>query len=192
MVIVEDLLVSDEIMYTHFICDLNRCKGACCVAGDFGAPLESDELEKLNEILPAVLPYLSEQSKQALEKNGAFYYAEENEEYCTTLVDNGPCAFMVLDEKGISSCGIEMAYKENRINWQKPISCHLYPIRVVKNKNGDDYALNYDHWDICRNACNSKLQVPLFRFVKDALIRKYGNEFYDQLEAYKTEMDAEK
>ena len=191
MVIVQDLLVSDDILHSHFICDLNRCKGACCVEGDFGAPLEDAELATLDEIMPKVFPYLPQKSVEALMANGAYYYVKENKEYCTTLVDDGPCAFMTMTENGISACGIEMAWKDGKIDWQKPISCHLYPVRTVKNSNGEDYALNYDRWDICRNACNAKLQVPLFRFVKDALVRKYGSEFYDQLEAYKLELDAE-
>lgn len=182
MVIVEDLLVSDDVLQSHFVCNLNACKGACCWEGDFGAPLDEVELPIMIEILEHVKPYLSAEGIAAIEQKGPYTWFEESQEYGTTLLDNGPCAFMNKNELGIAYCGIEKAWQEGKINWKKPISCHLYPIRVLKNKSGEDYALNYDRWDICRNACNDKLQVPLFRFVKDALIRRYGEEFYDQLE----------
>jgi Fe-S-cluster containining protein len=185
--IVEDLVISEDILTEFFVCNLNSCKGACCWEGDFGAPLDKSELEILKQITPKVLSYLPEKSIQILSEHGPYQWYEENEEFGTTLVDNGPCVFMTKDELGIAKCGIEAAWKDGKINWRKPSSCHLYPIRVVKNKNGDDYALNYDRWEICSNACDGKssLKVPLYEFVKDALIHRYGEEFYQQLTGLK-------
>lgn len=191
MMIVEDLIVSEDILQEYFVCNLSACKGACCWEGDFGAPLDKQELPLIEQIVPHVLPYLSEKSQRILKNDGPYQWFEENEEYGTTLVDNGPCVFMTKDENGIAKCGIEAAWKDNKIDWRKPSSCHLYPIRVVKNRNGDDYALNYDRWDICSNACDGKnaLKVPLYQFVKDALIHRYGEEFYSQLDGLKTYLE---
>lgn len=184
MLIVKNILVSDDIVEEQFLCNLEACKGACCWEGDWGAPLEETELETLQGILDQVSPYLSEESRQVLAEKGPYTYYEEPEEYGTSLLKNGACVFMIYDDQGIAKCGIEQAYLDKKIDFKKPISCHLYPIRVNKNREVGFEALNYDRWDICSAACElgKKVQLPLYRFVKDAIVRKYGNAFYEELD----------
>lgn len=185
MYIIQEKLVSDEVFTQKFVCNLNACKGACCWEGDFGAPLEKEEVEILNDILPKVLPYLSDQSQERLLTKGvATWYREANEDG-TTLMDDGACAFLTYEMNGVAKCGIEKAYEAGDINFKKPISCHLYPIRVNKVEGVDFEALNYDEWDICSAACDlgEALKVPVFQFVKEALIRNYGEDFYEEMEA---------
>lgn len=175
-------MVSDHIRDREFVCDLERCKGACCVEGDYGAPLEDDELEILRAIYPKVKPFLSEQGARAIEKQGTYVLDEEGD-FSTPVVGGRECAYAVYDEKGILKCGIEQAYHAGAINFRKPISCHLYPIRVTSKRELE--ALNYDRWHICSPACElgKKLKVPLYKFLKDPLIRKYGQAWYDELVA---------
>ncbi|MBN8679706.1 MAG: DUF3109 family protein [Chitinophagales bacterium] len=184
MIIVQDKLVSDDVVEQQFICNLSACKGACCWEGDFGAPLEKAELAIMESILEKVKPYLSPAGIAAIEAQGTYQWFEGMNEHGTTLIDGGPCAYMTYDPLGIAQCGIEMAWKAGDIDFQKPISCHLYPIRVSKYEHFDSEALNYDRWDICSAACSlgEKEKVPVYRFVKDALIRKYGQAFYDELD----------
>lgn len=185
MIVIDDKIISDDVVEKQFVCDLNACKGACCVEGEFGAPLEKDELPILDGIYEKVKPYLSEEGIQEIEKQGKWVYIEENDEYCTPLMkkDSG-CAWLVRETNGLVTCGIEKAYRDGIIDWKKPISCHLYPIRVSK-KNGFE-AVNYERWDICKAACkNGKaLKVPVYKFLKEPLIRKYGEDFFDALEQY--------
>lgn len=185
MLVISDILVSDEIVEKQFVCNLNACKGACCWEGDWGAPLEAAELLLLGEIYDQVKPYLSPEGKAVLQKEGLFTYYEEAKEYGTPLLKNGACAYMLYDEMGIAKCGIEQAYLDGATDFKKPISCHLYPIRVNENKETGFEALNYDKWDICSAACRlgKKEQVPVYKFVKEALIRKYGEDFYRELDA---------
>ncbi len=182
MIAIDNKLISDDLLDEKFVCDLNACKGACCVEGDSGAPLEESELKVLEEIYPIVKPYLTEKGIAILEKQ-KFMWEEEDEKYKTPLIEGGPCAYVNYDN-GIAVCGIEKAYLENKVSFRKPVSCHLYPVRISQKK--DFEAVNYERWNICKAACKNgnKLKVPVFRFVKDALIRKYGQEFYDILEAY--------
>jgi hypothetical protein len=185
MIIIQDKLVSDDIVKEQFVCNLNACKGACCWEGDSGAPLEKDELPVLDEIFEAVKPYLSPAGIAAVEAQGKYVFFKEAEEWGTPLVDNGPCAYMTLGADGIAQCGIERAWRDGKIDFRKPISCQLYPIRVVKNEEVGFEALNYDRWSICSAACEKgqKEQVPVYQFLKDALIRKYGADFYEELDA---------
>lgn len=184
MIIVQDKLVSDELVEQKFVCNLSACKGACCWEGDYGAPLEEAELPILEAIFDRVKPFLSPAGIAAIEAQGKYVRIEEENEWATTLVDNGPCAYMTLDALGIAKCGIEQAWKAGVIDFQKPISCHLYPVRVEKNEQSGFEALNYHEWNICAAACElgKKEQVPVYQFVKDAIIRKYGTEFYDELD----------
>jgi hypothetical protein len=184
MIIVQDKLVSDDIVESYFACNLNACKGACCWEGDSGAPLEEAELAVLRSIQEKVRPFLSPAGIDALNKQGAYVWFEEAGEWGTPLIDNGPCAYMTRDAAGIAHCGIEQAWKAGAVDFQKPISCHLYPIRVEKNEEVGFEALNYHQWDICSAACDrgDKEKIPLYKFVKNALIRKYGQDFYDELE----------
>lgn len=174
-------LVSDDLVETKFVCDLNACKGACCVHGDSGAPLEEEETKILDEIFPKIKPYLTEKGIHAIEKEGQWMVDTDGDKV-TPLVDgNKECAYTVF-EKGMALCGIEQAWKDGKIKFQKPISCHLYPVRITAYKKFD--AVNYETWNICKPACacGEKLEVPVYKFVKTALIRKYGSEWYKQLE----------
>jgi Protein of unknown function (DUF3109) len=184
MIIVQDKLVSDELVEEHFICDLNACKGACCWEGDYGAPLEETELPVLKAIYEQVKPFLLPEGRAAIEEQGQYVWVEESQGYATTLVNNGPCAYMTRDALGIAKCGIEQAWKAGIIDFKKPISCHLYPIRVEKNEKVGFEALNYDRWEICSAACTlgKKEKMPVYQFLKEAIIRKYGEDFYEELD----------
>lgn len=182
MIAINNTLVSDEILDKKFVCDLNACKGECCVAGESGAPLEKDELPTLLEILDKVKPYMNAKGKKAIEKHGPFVLDSDGD-YTTTLVSNeAECAFVVFDKNKIAKCAIEQAYNDGVINWKKPISCHLYPIRVTSYKTYD--AVNYHQWQICKPACEcgSKLNIPVFKFLKEPLIRKFGEAWFNELE----------
>jgi hypothetical protein len=181
MILVENAVISDDIKEQFFVCDLEKCKGACCVEGDAGAPLLDDEIEVLEKDYPSIAPFLTEEGREAIAKKGTWVIDQENEKGTTTIGENGACAFAITDEKGILKCGIEDAYNQGVTSFKKPISCHLYPIRITKY---DEYeALNYDRWEICDPACSlgNILGVPLYRFLKGALVRKYGEEWYAAL-----------
>jgi hypothetical protein len=186
MIIIQDrVLVSDPVVKQRFICNLKACKGACCVQGDTGAPLEGDEADILADIYKEVSPYLTPEGRAAIAEQGFAVYYDEAEEYGTPLIDGGPCAFITYTSDGIALCGIEQAYYDGKVNFKKPISCHLYPIRVESELTTGFEALNYDEWDICNPACRlgEKEQMPLYQFLKEALIRKYGEEFYEELDS---------
>jgi hypothetical protein len=180
MIAIENTLVSDEIIENVFVCDLNKCKGECCVAGDMGAPLDIDELPILDAIYEKVKPYLSKEGIEAIALQGRYLIEEGEDEYTTPLIEGRECAYTVF-KKGIASCGIEQAFLNGKIDFKKPISCHLYPVRIDKC-NGYD-AVNYHHWNVCSPACalGKQLQVPVYAFLKEPLIRKYGKDWYDQL-----------
>jgi hypothetical protein len=182
MIAINNTLISEDILEKKFVCDLNACKGACCVAGDSGAPLDKDELEILDKIYPKVKPYMVPKGVKAVDKKGA-YVIDSDGDYTTTLVSEGAeCAFVYFDENQIAKCAIEKAWMEKKIDWQKPISCHLYPIRITKHKSYE--AVNYSKWNVCKPACacGEKLDVPVYKFLKGPLIRKYGKEWFRQLE----------
>ncbi len=175
-------LLSEDLFEQRFVCDLNACKGACCVAGESGAPLEKEEADLLRELWPKIKPYIPQKGQRAIDAHGVSE-VDSDGDLVTTLVDGrGECAFTVFDEKGIALCGVEKAWKDGAIPFRKPISCHLYPIRIAKLKFHD--GLNYHRWPICKPACacGAKLNVPVFRFLKDALVRKYGVDWYEELE----------
>lgn len=180
MILVENAVISDDIKEKLFVCDLEACKGACCVEGDLGAPLEVHELKELEQAFVHVKPYLSKEGLAAIEKEG-LYIKDYEGDYSTTTIGGKECAFAVYDEKGILKCGIEQAYRDGKTEFKKPISCELYPIRVTKYDHYE--ALNYDQWDICSAACTlgKELGVPIYKFLKDALIRKYGEAWYNEL-----------
>lgn len=182
MIAINNTLISEDLLDKKFVCDLNACKGACCVAGDSGAPLDEDELPILDSILEKVKPYMVKKGLAAVEKCGA-YVVDDDGDYTTTLVgEKMECAFVYFDENNITKCAIEKAYYDGVIDWKKPISCHLYPVRITKHKKYD--AVNYDKWDVCKPACacGEKLDVPVYKFLKEPLIRKYGKEWYRELE----------
>lgn len=180
MLQVGNTLVSLDLIETQFICDLFRCKGACCVHGDSGAPLDDEELAQLDEAYPFVKPYLREVSVKTIEQKGKWQVDSDGDKV-TTLVENKECAFVVF-EKGVATCAIEKAYNEGKITFRKPVSCHLYPVRLTKYSSY--VAVNYHQWDICKPALKlgNKNGVPLFVFLKDALIRKFGLSWYNELE----------
>jgi len=180
MIKIGDVLVSDDIKEKEFVCNLEKCKGACCVEGDYGAPLEDDELEILKNIYPQVKPYLTPEGIQAIEEQGT-HVLDDDGDFSTPTIGGKECAYALYDDKGILKCGIEQAYYDGKITWKKPISCHLYPIRITKKKNFE--AVNYHKWSICSPACalGKELQVPLYKFLKDPLVRKYGQAWYDEL-----------
>ena len=183
MIAIDDILVSNEVVEEQFICDLEKCKGGCCVDGDAGAPLEKAELLELKSVYNAVLPYLSEESKIVLEKEGKYVYDNEFG-WVTPTLSNGMCAYGMVDKKGIVKCGIEQAFNDGKISWKKPISCHLFPIRIKKTKRGE--VVNYEpREDLCAPACalGKKLKLPVYQFLKEPLIRKFGKDFYEALAA---------
>ena len=184
MLFVQDKLISESVIEEHFLCNLNACKGACCWEGDFGAPLEKAELDTLEKIYDEVKPFLTEAGKQAIEEQGTYVYNEKHKEFGTTLIQNSACAYITYEENGTAKCGIEKAYEAGKTDFKKPISCHLYPIRVRNNPNVPFESLTYDVWDICSAACDlgKKEKLPLYKFLKEALIRKYGDSFYEELE----------
>lgn len=187
MIVIQQTLVSDEIFEKLFVCNLNACKGACCVEGDEGAFVDEKEKKQFEKVYPEVKKYLTKEGIKAIEKQG-YYITNDEGVLKTPLMKGGPCAYTIY-ENGIALCGIEKAYRDGKIKWKKPISCHLYPIRI--SKVGEYDALNYERWNICKPACKNgkELGVPVFRFVKDALIRKYGKSYYEAMEAtyeYKT------
>ena len=179
---VGEILVSTDIIEETFVCDLARCKGACCVKGDVGAPLEPEEKEKLAEIYPQVAPYLPKKGRKAIGDQGT-HVRDITGSDSTPLVDGKECAFTVFDDKGMASCGIEKAWEDGKTDFQKPISCHLYPIRVHNSRQFE--ALNYDRWDICAPACikGELTGIRIYEFLKSPLIRKYGEAFYQELDA---------
>jgi hypothetical protein len=184
MILIGEVLVSEDIVEKNFACNLNACKGACCIEGDYGAPLTKNELLIIEDLLETVFPYLPEASQNKIKENGFSTYNEEVKVDETALMDDGACVFMGYDELGITFCGIEKAYYDGKTTFKKPISCHLYPVRVKKNEAVGFEALNYDKWDICSAACDNgnKKQIRIYEFAKEALIRQYGEEFYTDLD----------
>jgi len=180
MIKVGDVLVSDDIAKVEFVCHLEKCKGACCVEGDLGAPLEQDELSIMEEIQEKVKPYLTPDGLKSIEEQGP-YILDEDGDFSTPTIEGRECAYAHYDKLGVLKCGIEQAYLDGKISYRKPISCHLYPIRITKKKNFE--AVNYHEWNICSAACSygKSLQVPLYKFLKDPLVRKYGQDWYDEL-----------
>lgn len=189
MIAIDNILVSDEIVEKQFVCDLEKCKGGCCVDGDAGAPLENSELKELNKVYSAVLPYLTQEAKIILETEGKYVYDKEFG-WVTPTVSNGMCAYGIAGKNKIVKCGIEQAYNDGKINWKKPISCHLFPVRTKKIKNTE--LVNYEPREgLCDAACalGKKLKMPVYQFLKEPLTRKFGKDFYEALAATATHLD---
>jgi len=181
MIEVGNVLVHEDVVKENFVCNLKKCKGACCLEGDSGAPLNHDELHILDEIYPKVKPFMTAKGIATIEETGT-YVTDFEGDYTTPCVDtNKECAYVTW-ENGITKCAIEKAYEYGAINWKKPISCHLYPIRITKYPEFD--VLNYDRWSICSPACSfgNELKVHVHEFLKEPLIRKFGEEWYKELE----------
>jgi len=190
MIQIDDKLISEDLFSEEFVCNLAKCKGICCVEGDAGAPLDEDETHILDEIYPKIKPYLRPEGIQAIEEQGTYTLDFEGD-LVTPLVNNAECAYVIFDEKGYTKCAIEKAYEDGVIDWQKPISCHLYPIRITEYSNFS--AINYHEWDICSDACTlgKELGVKVYQFLKKPLIRKYGEEFYQTLSEAAEEWEKE-
>ena len=179
MIQVEDKIISMDVFEKQFVCDLNACKGACCVEGDSGAPVLKEEERILDQIYEKVKPYMRKEGIIQIENKGVAVYDSDGE-LTTPLVNNRECAFVTF-ENGISKCAIEKAYLDDKIEFKKPISCHLFPIRIKEYR--DFAAINYEEIKICKPACKcgSKLEVPVYVFLKEPLIRKYGIVWYKKL-----------
>lgn len=180
MIQIDEKLVSKSIFDRKFVCDLNACKGACCVEGEGGAPLADNEVLEIEKNLPEILPYMNEEGKKVLNEQG-IWYRDRDGDKATTLVNGEECSFVYFEGDGTAKCAIEKAYNEGKIDFLKPISCHLYPIRVREYKNF--VSVNYHEWEICEPACScgDKLDVATYRFLKEPIIRKFGTEFFNQL-----------
>jgi len=186
MIVIENILISDDVVEKQFVCDLAKCKGGCCEEGDAGAPLEEEELDIILSVYEKVKPYLSEAAIKEIEKKGNSIYHKEFGWVTPTLEgDSEICVYGYRDEKGIIKCAFEQAYYDGKTNWKKPISCHLYPITTKKGKHSRSERVNYEpRQKLCNPACTlgKQLKVPVYQFLKEALIRKFGNEFYDLLD----------
>jgi hypothetical protein len=180
MIQIDNAIVALDIIDEHFICDLSACKGICCVEGESGAPLEAEEVQILEEILPHVWGDLSPLAKQVIERQGVAY-KDYDGEMVTSIVNGKDCVFTCYDKSGTCKCAIEKAYKEGKINFYKPISCHLYPIRLEEYK--DFTAVNYHRWHVCKAAIllGKKEGVAVYEFLKEPLIRKFGEAWYNEL-----------
>jgi len=173
-------IVSDDVLEKEFVCNLTACKGQCCIDGDAGAPLDKEETAILEEIYPVIKSYLRPEGIASIEESGTWVIGEDGD-YETPLINNKECAYVIFDG-ATALCGIEQAYNEGLIKWKKPVSCHLYPIRIKEYSQFS--AVNYNRWHICDDACTlgKELEVPVYRFLKEPLIRKYGESWYAELE----------
>lgn len=180
MIQIDDKIVSLDILSARFACDLNVCRGICCVEGNSGAPLEADEPSILENEYAAYKPYLKPAGIEAIERDG-FGVIDSDGDLTTPLIDNAECAYSFCRD-GVTYCAIERAYRDGRSTFPKPVSCHLYPIRVKRFRNGT-YGLNYHRWDVCASAeeCGKRLDVPLFRVLKEPIVRRFGEEFFEAL-----------
>tara|TARA_B100001758_G_scaffold247328_1_gene264777 strand:- start:2594 stop:3172 length:579 start_codon:yes stop_codon:yes gene_type:complete len=188
MIQIEDKIISLDIFEKYFVCDLNACKGACCVEGDSGAPILEKEKQKIESIYHKITPYMSKKGINTVKEKGVSVIDQDGD-LTTSLVNNKECSFVVF-ENGISKCAIEKAYNSGKTDFKKPISCHLFPVRTHSYQEFE--AINYEKINICQQACicGSKLKVPLYVFLKEPLVRKYGINWYNKLklaaQEYKT------
>lgn len=187
MIVIDNILVSDDVIEKQFVCDLNKCKGGCCEEGDAGAPLDTDELDIILSVYEEVKPYLKPEAIAEIERKGKYVFHREFGWVTPTLGDDKEiCVYGVRDERGIIKCAFEQAYYDGKIPWKKPISCHLFPIIALKGRHGDYQKVNYEPREkLCNPACGlgKKLKVQVHEFLKEPLIRKFGEEFYNALEA---------
>ena len=187
MIAIENVLIGDEVVNQQFVCDLAKCKGGCCEEGDAGAPLDADELDLMVDLYEKIKPYLTPESIAEIEKKGKYVYHKEFGWVTPTLGnDHEICVYGKRDEKGIIKCAFEQAYYDGVTTWKKPISCHLFPIIHQKGKSGNYDRINYEPREqLCKPACGlgKKLKVPAYEFLKEPLIRLYGEEFYKALDA---------
>ncbi|MEY2836546.1 MAG: hypothetical protein RLZZ557_2208 [Bacteroidota bacterium] len=184
LISIDSILISDDIVEEQFVCDLTQCKGGCCEDGDAGAPLTDEELDEVKQAFEKVMHLMPKDGLKEVERNGLYRYDREFG-WVTPTVDDKICAYGFRDAKGVIKCAFEEAYNQGLISWKKPISCHLYPIKRSKSRFSAHELLNYDPREgMCSPACSlgKSLKVPVYRFLKDALVRAYGTEFYDALD----------
>lgn len=181
MLQINDKIIGVSLLEDKFVCDIEKCRGACCVQGDAGAPLLEEELPVLREIFPVLKPYLRRESIEAIELQGTHVTDESDGEPVTPLLNEKECVYAVFED-GIARCAIEKAWFDNKISFRKPVSCHLYPVRVKEYENFT--AVNYDRWPVCKPAIpnGEKLDVPVYRFCKESIVRRFGKKFYKELE----------
>lgn len=181
MIQIDDIVVSLDVLKERFICDLGACKGACCIEGDAGAPVEDEEVKKLEDVLPLVWDDLADNAKEVINKQGVVY-KDEDGDTVTSIVNGKDCVFTCYDDKGMCYCAIEKAYRAGKTDFYKPISCHLYPIRIADY--GAFKAVNYHRWQVCKAAVvlGNKEGVPVYKFLKEPLVRKFGEAWYKELE----------
>lgn len=187
MLQIDDTIISLDLLDELFVCDLGVCKGICCIEGDDGAPLELEEVKIIEDLLPIIWDDLSDKSKAVILKQGVSYIDDDGEPV-TSIVNGAECVFTYTDEKGQCKCAIEKAYREGKTDFYKPISCHLYPVRLQKY---EDYtAVNYHRWKVCNCArkLGGKLEFPVYRFLKEPLTRKFGEAWFEQLEIADVEL----
>ena len=191
MIQIGSTLVSDDLLTEAFVCDLNACKGACCVEGEYGAPLTQDEADELAHLQDQIAPYLSDEGKATIADQGAWITGEDGE-LETPLMPTGHCAYVIEGADKKLKCGLETVHQEGVLSFKKPLSCHLYPVRVQQYSSFE--AVNYHQWDICGAACalGSSLKVKVYVFVKEALVRKFGEEWYAALEKAGAELAEKK
>ncbi len=188
MLQIEDTIVSLDVIEKRFLCNLPACRGECCVEGESGAPLEKDEIPILEEVLPIVWDDLSDASKEVIRQQGVSY-VDDDGDYVTSIVNGGECVFTYFDENGTCKCAIEKAFKAGKTDFYKPVSCHLYPIRLEKYSKFT--AVNYHKWSVCHAAweLGTKTGTPVYRFLKEPLIRRFGKDWYEQLEVAAEELN---
>ena len=181
MIVIKKIIVEKDIISNQFSCDLFACKGACCVEGDGGAPLEKKEIKEIKDSFKEVKKYLPKKNLNEIQNQGFFVIGSDGD-IETPLVNGRECVYSIKDKKGIIKCGFEQAFRRGESNFKKPISCELYPIRVSKLKNGFE-KVNYHKWNICASACKKgiSLNIPIYKFLKNALIRKFGTDWYNLL-----------
>jgi len=180
LVEIDDKIVSTDLFSEKFVCDLGKCKGACCVKGNGGAPLTEKEVKLIEDNLEQIKPFMSEKGIQTIKDEGV-YYLDEEDAPATKLIDKKECCFVYFDNSNTAKCSIETAYKSGEIDFNKPQSCHLYPIRI---KEFTEFtALNYEEWDICAPACSlgQSLKVPVYKFLQEPITRVFGSSFFDEL-----------
>ena len=191
MIQIDNTLVSLDIVERKFLCDLSKCKGICCVEGDSGAPLLEEEVAELEKTLPVIWDDLSPEAQDVIREQGVAYRDEEGD-LVTSIVNGKDCVFTCYDENGHCLCAFEKAFREGKTSFYKPLSCHLYPIRL--KKIGDGVALNYHRWEVCRMAVEKgrQLGLPVYRFLKEPLVRRFGEAWYAELESAVEELKAQK
>ncbi|NDV68775.1 DUF3109 family protein [Dysgonomonas sp. 25] len=180
MIQIGDAIVALDIIEENFLCDLSACKGECCVEGDSGAPLEDGEVAEIEKALPHIWDDLSPEARELIERQGVAY-KDHDGDMVTSIVEGENCVFTYYDGEGICKCALEKAYKEGKIDFYKPVSCHLYPIRLQAYK--DFTAVNYHRWRVCKAAVElgNLKGLKIYQFLKEPLIRRFGKEWYDEL-----------